>query len=249
MFADQARYWRAKNLNRIAVNYARLEAERPFHPAAKRLLPFGQAYRALGVAAEEESPVLQEMWARLLFNATRPDTTTTVEKHFVDLLQQLSEIDALLLQAFYEWDKLSSELRNLWHAQKRNSDQENYIRTFWDPVRTAGAQRATIALNNLLRLRPIAPSIGVPSGLSGLRFRHRGSMIEDEVGDTREALREFSDEVIGALRDLQQSAHGVIELNESADLQAVWPEARNVLDAYKLTPLGSDLLQACAMVE
>src|SRR5947209_15163189 len=30
MFADQARYWRAKNLNRIAMNYARLEAERPF---------------------------------------------------------------------------------------------------------------------------------------------------------------------------------------------------------------------------
>jgi hypothetical protein len=246
MFADQARYWRAKNLNRIATNYARLEAERPFHPDAKRLLPFGQAYRAFGVAAEEESPVLQEMWAKLLFNATRPDSTTTIEKHFVDLLHQLSEMDALLLQAFFEWGKLSNDARYLRHTQEPDSGQEKYIETFWNPIRVAGAQRATIALNDLLRLRLTAPSIGLPSSLHGLRFRR---MTEDEVSDTREALREFSDEVIGTLRDIQQSAQGIVELDESPELRAVWAEARTALDAYNLTPLGSDLLQACTTID
>jgi hypothetical protein len=248
MFADQARYWRARNLNRIATNYSRLEAERPFHPDAKRLLPFGQAYRAFGIAAEEESPVLQEMWAKLLFNATRPDSATTIEKHFVDLLHQLSEIDALLLQAFYEWGKLSNDARYLWHTQELDGGQEKYIETFWNPVRVAGAQRATIALNDLLRLRLVAPAIGLPSSLHGLRLRRMGNMMEDEVSDTREAVREFSDEVIGTLRDIQQSSQGMIELKESTELPALWAEARIALDVYTLTPLGSDLIQACTIV-
>lgn len=55
-------------------------------------------------ASLEEDSSLQELWANLLANALNPDRSEKVRNIFVDIIQNLSALDVLILNAFHMSD-------------------------------------------------------------------------------------------------------------------------------------------------
>jgi hypothetical protein len=49
----------------------------------------------------EEDDTLQDMWARLLVNGTNESTGVNIERSFIEILAQLSPLEAQILQVIY----------------------------------------------------------------------------------------------------------------------------------------------------
>ena len=104
LLSDQLRFWRARNLNRIAEMYDRLRSDRPWHPDAVRMLPFGISVQALEKASAEEDETLQMMWARFFVNATDPNKDVAITKIHTDVLASLTAVDAHMIDLMWAWE-------------------------------------------------------------------------------------------------------------------------------------------------
>ncbi|KIM09384.1 MAG: hypothetical protein KU28_01840 [Sulfurovum sp. PC08-66] len=97
---DKLRYirWeRQQRLIRRAEEYTReygLSAPNKQIPV-KNILPL------LEYATLEEDDTLQDMWARLLVNGTIESTGVNIERSFIEILAQLSPLEAQILQVIY----------------------------------------------------------------------------------------------------------------------------------------------------
>ena len=70
--------------------------EKPQPPSPKLALP------ALAAAANETDEELQDLWARLLVAAMNQERARRVRLRFVDALEQMDPVDAVLLKWIYE---------------------------------------------------------------------------------------------------------------------------------------------------
>ena len=92
---------KANNLIRIMrsaqakLDEAKLKPEEREAVSLKLGLPF------IEKASLEEDPTLQELWANLLANALNPNHSTEIRTIFVDIIQNLSAFDVLVLNAFH----------------------------------------------------------------------------------------------------------------------------------------------------
>ena len=71
-------------------------------PLPDRPIPLKHAVPLFFHATLEEDDNLQDMWARLLINGTNDATGINLERSFIEILAQISFLEASILQAIYE---------------------------------------------------------------------------------------------------------------------------------------------------
>lgn len=71
-------------------------------PSPDRPIPLKHAAPLFFHATLEEDDNLQDMWARLLINGTNVSTGINLERSFIEILAQISFLEASILRAIYE---------------------------------------------------------------------------------------------------------------------------------------------------
>lgn len=98
---DKLRYirWeRQQRLIRRAEEYMREQGL----SAPDKPIPLKNFVPLLEYATLEEDDTLQDMWARLLVNGTNVSTGVNIERSFIEILAQLSPLEAQILQVIYD---------------------------------------------------------------------------------------------------------------------------------------------------
>jgi len=90
-------YFRVKNALTLQDKLDRILAERRI--ANPKAIPLRLAIPFLEAATLEDDETLQERWARVLANAMDPDFEENIERCFGSVLEELSPLDCLVLEA------------------------------------------------------------------------------------------------------------------------------------------------------
>lgn len=151
ILGDHARYFRFKNLVRIMDRVEAIARDRGYTPDQMKALPFGEAVRVIEGASEEDEEDVQELWSRLIANASTPDSGVSARKVYVDLLRSLSPHEAVFL------DLLSRHGQDRFHSLEEldafNDEASSEFMRRWHSVDKVDRETA---IQNLLRLRCIA---------------------------------------------------------------------------------------------
>jgi hypothetical protein len=103
LLGDEMKAWRAANLERIAYKWSQKRKRRGIHPEIIKLLPFREAIGVIDAASKEDDDDVQELWARLIDNATNPDSKIEINKMHIELINSLNGIEACVLRAIFAW--------------------------------------------------------------------------------------------------------------------------------------------------
>lgn len=148
---DNARFFRFKNLTRIMDRVEAISRERGYTPEQMKALPFGEAVRVIEAASDEDEDEVQELWSRLIVNASTPNIGVSARKVYVDLLKSLSPTEAVFL------DLLSKNGREQFHSLDQLKEfNANAQKDFSEQWHSIGLHDREAGIQNLLRLRCIA---------------------------------------------------------------------------------------------
>ena len=101
IFEDHLRYIRWERQQRLMIRAEEFRKQQGLSLPNKPI-PLKNAVPFFLYATLEESNDLQDMWARLLINGTNKSTGINIERSFIEILAQLSFLEARILQAIYE---------------------------------------------------------------------------------------------------------------------------------------------------
>ena len=98
---DYLRYIRMERRQRLMVRAEEFRKQQGL-PIPDKTIPLKHAVPLLFYATLEEDDSLQDMWARLLINGTNESTGINIERSFIEILAQISFLEARILQAVYD---------------------------------------------------------------------------------------------------------------------------------------------------
>ena len=98
---DRLRYNRWERQQRLMMRAEEFRNQQGL-PLPDKPIPLKNAVPLLYHATLEEDDSLQDMWARLLVNGTNESTGINIERSFIEILAQISFLDARILQAIYD---------------------------------------------------------------------------------------------------------------------------------------------------
>lgn len=146
---DRLRYVRWENQHKLIM---RAEAYMSEHglSAPNKAIPLKNIVPLLEYATLEENDTLQDMWARLLVNGTNESTGVNIERSFIEILAQLSPLEAQILQVVYSLPFSSTQhigiiTENLPYSAKIT--EENPDEEYGEP-----SKPVKLALANLVRI-------------------------------------------------------------------------------------------------
>ena len=145
LLADKVRFWRFKNQVNIILQAESFLEQRGIEP---RKIPLKTLAPLLEHSSWEEDPHMQTMWASLLANAANPDYSYDIHSTYVDILNQLSPLEARLLDLlFNEYEKSPSDKKGTLSFSKGKICQTVNI----------SSERFDILIDNLFRLNLLQP--------------------------------------------------------------------------------------------
>lgn len=92
---------RTKNLISVIKRVQNILDEAGLKPEERNAVSLKLGLPIIEKASLEEDPSLQELWANLLANALNPNHSDKVRTIFIDIIQNLSAFDVLILNAFH----------------------------------------------------------------------------------------------------------------------------------------------------
>jgi hypothetical protein len=97
IFTDQLKFWRARRGLRLAHRYEEIRAQ---FQVSGPVTPIGLnvGVPLLEAASLQDDDQIQDMFARLLVNATNPQSKIEARQAFVSILQDFGPLEALLLE-------------------------------------------------------------------------------------------------------------------------------------------------------
>jgi hypothetical protein len=157
LLGDEMKAWRAANLERIAYKWSRKLKHRGIHPEVIKQLPFREAVAVIDAASKEDDDDVQELWARLIANATNIDAKTEIKKMHIELIKSLNGLEACVLRAIFAWqdaifawqddgDVSGEGLRKQWKGAMRR----------WPNL---SSDQLRVSMQNLQRLGLVVPEI------------------------------------------------------------------------------------------
>jgi len=169
LLTDYVRGWRLANLERIAQKLDTKLRERQLPPEIKPL-PTGIGLVLVDAASREEDDDLQSLWANLLANHTDPNAGVDLDKDILDVLHQMTSIDARLLI----------------YLQTHSADIHTALAGGFDTPRLARdlrvePPRIARSINNLWRLGCLVQEQAGPQRLDGMGLRVVGPTADDNV--------------------------------------------------------------------
>jgi hypothetical protein len=190
MIHDLIRFWRATRALRLARRYDEIRAEyQIFGPIKPVELNFGVPL--LEAASLQENDQIQDMFARLLVNATDPKSEIKARRAFVSILQDFGPLEALLLDRIY---RAPQDAKSEGAAVMTAKLPESYS-TKGDE-NTLPNSEVQIALWNLVRLGCVEAggTWGVGSTVSVVTLTGLGrSLIGATLSPTEQANKSASD--------------------------------------------------------
>ncbi len=250
---DNARFHRFKNLARIMDGVETIARERGYTPDQMRALPFAEAVRVIEAASDEDEEEVQQLWSRLIANATTPDSGVSARKVYVDLLRSLSPTEAVFLDLL-----LKNSTAQFQTIDDLKAFNERAAKDFEDRWYTFDGADREAAVQNLMRLRCIAVR---PQPLDANRLLHRVPQDRSARFSPFEELsyvdaRKFEQVLNQLLQQIWIAGGGAeytpdkgVPLNGGFSMQR-WgqPLMIEVPELnYHLTSLGKSLMIACSL--
>jgi hypothetical protein len=151
---DRLRFFRQEQSNRLQQRTERLMKEAGME-APTRDIPMNLAVSILQKATLEENDSLQERWAALLVNAANASFEGEVPRSFPSILEQLSPIDAQILDVLYQ-----QPYELALHMGIATLDLPSSARVMGEDEREqpSPSDAVVLSLSNLARLGCIRPS-------------------------------------------------------------------------------------------
>lgn len=152
MITDKLRFIRWKRMVQMADEVNKILEEKKIIDT--RAVPPKIALPILEEASLEDDPNLQYLWNHLLANAMNPNFNDELRYGFIEMIKEITGIEAKLLNEFYEVLRREGKLRPL-------SDVFQYSLTKEQIVQVLGisADVYAISVNNLMRMQLLSPAI------------------------------------------------------------------------------------------
>lgn len=152
MITDKLRFIRWKRMVQMADEVNKILEEKKIIDT--RAVPPKIALPILEEASLEDDPNLQYLWNHLLANAMNPNFNDELRYGFIEMIKEITGIEAKLLNEFYEVLRREGKLRPL-------SDVFQYSLTKEQIVQVLGisADVYAISVNNLIRMQLLSPAI------------------------------------------------------------------------------------------
>ena len=164
MITDKLRFVRWRRLLQMSDEVDRILEERGVKE--NRPVPPKLALPIFEEGSLEEDEDLQSLWNNLLANAMDPRFNGELRYGFIDMIKNITGIEAKLLSNFYEKLKIDGHLENIIDITNHSLDKKEIIKML-------GIDEATylVSIFNLMRMQLIGPVIlrdGIPMGPSPL---------------------------------------------------------------------------------
>lgn len=152
MVTDKLRFIRWKRMVQMADEVNKILEEKKVIDT--RAVPPKIALPILEEASLEDDPNLQYLWNHLLANAMNPKFNDELRYGFIEMIKEITAIEARLLNEFYEVLRRDGKLRPL-------SDVFQYSLTKEQIMQVLGISPDVyaISVNNLMRMQLLAPAI------------------------------------------------------------------------------------------
>lgn len=155
IFSDHVRAYRIRNLACVAERLQKALRDRGL-PWDIKPLSTGIGLALVDAASLEDDETLQTLWANLLANHTDPEAEVELDKDLIEVIRQLSAIDARLMT----------------YLSEQSSDMHTVLAGGFDVPRLAEAlslppTRLARSINNLWRLGCLLQEAAGPHRLDG----------------------------------------------------------------------------------
>ena len=236
MIGESIAYWRFSNLNRILQKVENKIAQGGVHPDALRHLGVGESLRLVEATSTEEDETVQELWARLIANALKPDGVTAIKKVYVDLLKSFSTAEVLLL------DLLSFPIRSHLTVRDAKLVYEKFESAAESGWRQRPVEERRVAIQNLVRLRCVTfkpQQLNVRDLFTPVRHDARHCTID---AHKFERLVRHLGEVVEVASGLSEPSKALLPAKQRSQLPGSLPHLPEL--NMVLTPLGRGLMYA-----
>ena len=161
MITDKLRFIRWKRMVQMADEVNKILEEKKI--TETRAVPPKIALPILEEASLEDDPNLQYLWNHLLVNAMNPNFNDELRYGFVEMIKEITGIEAKLLNEFYEVLRRKGKLTPLSDVFQYSLTKEQIMH-----VLRISADMYAISVNNLMRMQLLSPALlksgGVPLG-------------------------------------------------------------------------------------
>jgi hypothetical protein len=171
MLEDSAKFYRLKNLLRIADKVEAIHAQRRIEGRIIPI-PLRNAIPMLDSAALEDDDALQNVWARLIANSTDPGFKEVLHPGYVGIIKQMSSDEAIILNSFLKLNTypilftnhLTAEYEQegrmaidyFWMMQRHKESYKTIFDMYQNHCETLSLKKSgdsRVYIDNLLRLR------------------------------------------------------------------------------------------------
>ena len=159
MIRDKFRFIRWKRMVQMADEVNKILEEKKI--TETRAVPPKIALPILEEASLEDDPNLQYLWNHLLTNAMNPNFNDELRYGFVEMIKEITGIEAKLLNEFYEVLRRKGKLRPLSDVFQYSLTKEQIMH-----VLRMSADMYAISVNNLMRMQLFSPAILKSGGVS-----------------------------------------------------------------------------------
>jgi len=152
MITDKMRFIRWKRMVQMSDEVNKILEDKKVHTT--RAVPPKIALPLIEEASLEEDPNLQHLWNHLLANAMNPEFNGEIRYGFLEMIKEITGIEAVLLNNFYEILNKEGKLRPLSSIYDYLLKKEQIMQFL-----QISTDDYAIAANNLMRMQLIAPAI------------------------------------------------------------------------------------------
>jgi len=145
LLADKVKFWRFKNQVNIIIQAERFLEQKGIQPGK---IPLKTLAPLLEHSSWEEDPDMRTKWSSLLANAANPNYSHDIDSNYVEILNQLSPLEAKLLDSlFNEYERTPSDKRHALSFSKEKICQ----------IMNISPENFDILADNLFRLNILQP--------------------------------------------------------------------------------------------
>jgi hypothetical protein len=152
MITDKLRFIRWMRMVQMSDEVNKILAARKI--VETRAVPPKIALPIIEEASLEDDPDLQYLWNHLLANAMNPDFNDELRYGFIEMIKEITGIEAKLLNEFYEVLRSEGKLEPLSKLFDYSLTKEHIMQ-----VMGVSADVYAISVNNLMRMQLISPAI------------------------------------------------------------------------------------------
>lgn len=173
IFEDKLKYLRWERQLRLIARVEELAKDHDVE-ISKRPIPLKMAIPLLEAASLEDEDYLQDLWAKLLLNASNAKNDINLHRSYINILEQITSLEAKILEAIYSLDFSMSDGVDV--ATSKLPD-EAHIEVDFDAINPDPNSiinpndDVKVALANLARLRCLA----LPTTFNGKEVFHHAN--------------------------------------------------------------------------